>query len=342
MRKWIYRSVVIVVLTIIGMVAALFWTAQRTQHPVGFALARGTNALGQPFAIAMWYPTSETAWPTTPLGVTLMSVARDGRVEGQQLPLVVISHGNGAGPGSHADLALTLADAGYVVAAPMHSGDNAQDSSGLSGPTFWSNRNHEVRATIEYMLADWPDRQRIDAGRIGAFGFSAGGFTVLTAVGARPDFGVIRTHCANSPEFVCDVLRSANSPLLGDTAGAVEGGVTADPRIKAAVVAAPGLGFTFAGGGLSGVRVPLQLWTGERDRVIPDASNGAIIRRQVAAIESHSVAGAGHVSFLAPCALFGPPALCADEGSFDRRAFHRDMNAEIVSFFRRTLGARTE
>ncbi|MCK7495223.1 MAG: hypothetical protein MZW92_32090 [Comamonadaceae bacterium] len=58
-----------------------------------------------------------------------MEVARNAPVAGGGLPLVVVSHGNGGGPQSHADLALALASAGYVVAAPMHTGDNFFDQS---------------------------------------------------------------------------------------------------------------------------------------------------------------------------------------------------------------------
>jgi predicted dienelactone hydrolase len=62
------------------------------------------------------------------------------------------------------------------------------------------------------MLKSWDSHDRIDPERVGAYGFSAGGFTVLTAVGAQPDLGIIAKHCIESPEVVCDLLRSVNSP----------------------------------------------------------------------------------------------------------------------------------
>ena len=117
-------------------------------------------------------------------------------------------------------------------------------------------------------LAAWPGRNHIDPTRIGAFGFSAGGFTVLTAVGGHPDLRIIPSHCATRPEFVCNVLRAADSPLVKDNAKAIDG-FAADKRIRAVVLAAPGLGFTFSKGGLAKVAVPVQLWTGENDRVTP-------------------------------------------------------------------------
>ena len=58
------------------------------------------------------------------------------------------------------------------------------------------------------------------------------------------------------------------------------------------------------------------------------------------AIEAHSVPGAGHLSFLAPCRLLRPPALCQDEDKFDRAAFHRRMNADVVGFFNRVFAQK--
>jgi len=200
--------------------------------------------------------------------------------------------------------------------------------------------SQKLRVTLDYLLNSWPGRSQLDPTRIGAFGFSAGGFTVLTAVGGRPNLRIIPFHCATQPEFVCDVLRAGNSPLLKDNAEAVDA-FAADRRIRAVVLAAPGLGFTFANGGLSDVAVPIQLWTGEKDRVTPHASNGAIIQDQLGEqVEAHSVPGASHPSFLVPCRLLQPPALCRDEDGFDRAEFHRRMNADVVAFFDSVLAPK--
>lgn len=319
-------------LLLLAVVVVALWSARRTERPVGFHLGRATNSLGRPFAIAVWYRTSARPLPTTLLGTTLISVARDGAVQGERLPLVVLSHGNDGGPGSHVDLALALAEAGYVAAAPVHAGDNFEDGSGLGAPLFWGNRNQELRGALDYVLHSWAARSRLDPARVGAFGFSAGGFTVLTAVGGRPDLRVIPSHCATQPEFVCEVLRASGSPLLMDSVAAADSFAT-DSRIRAAVLAAPGLGFTFTKGRLSNVAVPVQLWVGAKDDVTPYSSNGAIIKDELGAhVEAHAVPGAGHLSFLAPCRVWRPPALCRDEDGFDRAEFHQRMNAAVIDF----------
>ena len=334
MKTWLLRIVALLVLVVVSIVGYVVWRAQRTTHPVGFEQAVAQDARGRRFPLAIWYPTRATPRPTTLIGLTLMSVAPDAPVEGERLPLIVISHGNLGGPASHADLAMALADAGYVVVAPMHTGDNFRDGSGTGVPGFWSGRNRQLQAALDYMTAQWNGRAHLDPARIGAYGFSAGGFTVLTAVGARPDLARVATHCAQHQEFACDVLRSAHSALVAGKLEPIDRDFHVDPRIRAAVVAAPGLGFTFEGGGLEDVRVPLQLWTGGRDVYVPEETNTALVRDALGSrVESHVEAGAVHMSFLAPCVLFGPPILCSDVGDFDRAAFHRRMNADVVRFF---------
>lgn len=340
-RRKVLMTVALALLFLLGAIAVwVLINVERSERPVGFQLVRATGPGGESLPIAVWYPTSADPRPTTLLGATLLDVAWDGPVAGRQLPLVLISHGNGGGPGSHADLAMALAGAGYVVAAPLHRGDNVQEQDGMARAGFWSGRNAELIAAGDYMTTQWTSRGAIDPRQIGAFGFSAGGFTVLTAAGARPAMAAVARHCSGAGEFVCQVLKAGRSPLLSPQGAAGEAGFRKDPRIKAAVVAAPGLGFTFAApGALRDVRVPVQLWAGAADDRVPLASNSDVIRAGLAPQpDYHLIAKAGHLSFLTPCRLLRPSALCSDPAGFDRSAFHREMNREVVRFFDAALG----
>ena len=336
--KWMRRVLVVIAVLACGLVGVAWLTALRTERPVGFQVARATDADGRPFAIGVWYPTEARPRPTTLLGPLLMDVAPNGPVSGRDLPLVVISHGNGGGLGSHADLALALADAGYVVAAPMHTGDNYADQSAVGSVSWLSGRSQQLRATVDYMLGNWQGHDRIDPDRVGAFGFSAGGFTVLTAVGAQPDLRTVAKYCAGSREFACDLLRHVNSPLLNSVTPETGGAFVPDARIKAAVVAAPGLAFSMGPNGFGNVSVPIQLWGADEDTNVPYATNTRLVREALGPrVEFHSVPGAGHFSFLAPCGLLRPPGICSDPGQFDRKAFHADMNASVIAFFSRNM-----
>ena len=186
------------------------------------------------------------------------------------------------------------------------------------------------------MLRNWQGRDRVNPERIGAFGFSAGGFTVLTAVGAA-DLRIIAKHCAESPEFVCDVLSNAKSPLLNPETPNMRDVFVHDLRVKAAVVVAPGLGFTMTPDGLAAVRVPVQLWSGDNDKTVPYATNAKLVHEALGSrVEFHAVPGAGHLS-LTPCGILKPPGMCSDPEHFDRKAFHSNMNASVVAFFEKNM-----
>ncbi|MGB7905421.1 MAG: hypothetical protein WCF43_12050, partial [Steroidobacteraceae bacterium] len=186
----------------------------------------------------------------------------------------------------------------------MHPGDNYADQSAVGSVSWLGERNQQLHATVDYMLGRWQGRDRIDPERVGAFGFSAGGFTVLTAVGAQPDLTIIARHCTESPEFACELLRHANSPLLNSAAPGIGDAFVPDARIKAAVVAAPGLGFAMGPNAFGNVNVTVQLWSADQDTNVPYATNTRHVREALGPqAEFHSVPGAGHFSFLAPCGL---------------------------------------
>lgn len=335
---WLYWAVIIVV-TLVSFIAGIaVITALRTENPVGFQVGFTTDSKGQRFPIGIFYPTKSQTYPTTLVGTIVLNVARDATVTGNNLPLVVFSHGNGGGVQSHADLALELANAGYIVAIPQHTGDNYSDQSAFGTESWLSQRSDEYHATVDYMLNDWLNHQQIDPTRIGAFGFSAGGFTVLTAIGAQPDIGSIAKHCIESPEFVCDLLQQANSPLLNGNLPTKSPVFSSDPRIKAAVLAAPGLVFTMAPDGLNNINIPVQLWYGNKDNNVPYTSNiQPILNALGSKVEFHSIVGAGHFSFLIPCGLFSLPQFCSEQGDFDRKSFHTDMNASVIEFFEKNI-----
>lgn len=113
-----------------------------------------------------------------------------------------------------------------------------------------------------------------------------------------------------------------------------------DERIRAVVAAAPGLGYAFTDDSLGSVRVPVQLWQAEQDEILAAPHHVEPIRNRLPRAEMHLVPGARHFDFLAPCApetAAAEPMLCGSAPGFDRTAFHRDFNREVVRFFRDAL-----
>jgi len=324
--------------TKLSSVVATLALAGTGVHAAGFQHGFAADPEGKPLEIGIWYPSPAGAQPVA-MGPTTMSVAVNGPVQGKALPLVLMSHGTGGSFLGHFDTAIALADAGFVVAAVTHTGDNYADQ---SRSVDIMDRPRQISRVINHMLASWDGRAAIDPARVGMFGFSAGGFTTLASIGAVPDFSKIGPMCRQYPgDFACQLL-AKSAPPVTTSAESTQASV-ADARIKAAVVAAPALGFTFAPDGLKNVKVPVQLWRAENDAVLPHPRYAEAVRLALPqAPDYHVVPNAGHFDFLAPCsnALASiAPAICASAPGFDRVAFHTGFDAAVVGFFSKTLKA---
>ncbi len=251
--------------------------------------------------------------------------------------LIVIVHGAGGDYKSHSDTAIALAGAGFIAAAitlpPSH-------WSGRAHPIRVSERPRAIHALIHYLQTGWKGRAALKPDSAGIYGYSTGGFAALVTIGGVPDFSRIGPYCENHPAiFICDKLKA-----LGLDAAQLPPPepVTPEPSIKAAVIAAPALGFTFTRAGLANVRIPVQLWRAGQDQVLPSPDYAEPVRDNLPLPpEYHVAANASHFDFLPPCkpALAEAAALiCTEQNGFDRAAFHRSFNQALVDFFRRNLG----
>lgn len=328
--KIIGAMVGIVLVVVAGLAIYIYSTAIQPSRPVGFQRLVIADPGNPPIAAGVWYPTN--AKPGFMLvGTSGQRVAANAPIEGNLLPLIVLSHGTAASAVSHADTAIALAEKGFIVVAPTHPGDTFQAASNVQ--KWLSNRSRHLQRTIDAALTTWKDRQHVDPQRIGVFGFSGGATTVLITIGGKPDLSRIWSQCRIHPEFVCRTTSPKNYKNAGQASW------QGDDRIRAAVLVAPGLGFTFTPNGLSSVNVPVQLWAGSADDTVPPATNAGALRKLLGQrAELHMVPGAAHFSFLMPCGLLGPRELCRDPKGFDRAAFHRQFNSEVAKFFQATLG----
>jgi predicted dienelactone hydrolase len=326
------RSLLLAPLAALGLALA----SPALAATAGFTVVQVPDPQGAPITVGIWYPADAAAKPM-PLGIGAQVVATGAPLVGDHLPLIVMSHGNGGFFGGHADTAQALAEAGFVVAALTHTGDNYADQ---SRATDVANRPRQMSVLIDYMLKASPMRAAIDPDRVGAFGFSSGGFTVLVAAGAEPDLTTMTAHCKAHPDFFdCKLVAAHPFPVDAD-----KGPWIHDARIRAVVSAAPAVGYSFSKAGLAKVTMPLQLWRAENDQILPDPFYASNVRANLPrAPEYHLVAKAGHFDFLTPCNNKDDPGtafICSSAPDFDRAAFHQDFNAKVVGFFKANLTAR--
>lgn len=247
-------------------------------------------------------------------------------IKGDKLPLIVFSHGRGGWFGQHHDLNEALADAGFIVAAISHPGDSFGDDAQRESLSNWASRPADIVRLIDFMLKDWRDRAAVDPDRIGFFGFSKGGYTGLVLAGADPDMQRVAHYCTEANPF-CEQVRRGDVPTKWSY----------DARIKAAVLAdtAPTTPFTQAN--LAAIKIPLQIWRSELGGHGADPGGTARVAAALPGAPDIHVLPAGHYAFLAPCSAelaAAVPRICTDTpADFDRAAFHRTFDAEVVRFF---------
>jgi hypothetical protein len=232
------------------------------------------------YVVLVCYPTTAgntRADYTLPRGVVVPKMQRGGDPpilpSSARLPVLLYSHGYGGSPlsGSYLDAIVAFASWGHVVVAPFH-GDFRYS---VFGPDFGGNealyipiwtefvamqatRPLSLSAALDLVSTHEQWRDHIDLGRVGAFGISQGGETIMLMGGAW----------LTSSLFTLEAKR-----------------VTLDSRVRAAVGYVPYFGvhsipaFGDQQHGVDGVTLPYLALSGTEDDVAPiDVTRAAIDR----------------------------------------------------------------
>lgn len=335
--------------------AALAWLTATAHAATGLAEIPGRSADQPP--VAVFYPSDGAGPPVQRWQFTLPVVA-DAPPKRGNGRLVVISHGSPSNPWVNADLAIALTNAGFVVALPWHLRDNSDDSAD-AGPVSWQRRPHEMSAAIDAVMADGRFAPLLAADRVGAYGMSAGGHTVLTLAGGRWSTAALRDHCLTN---LADDWAACVGPALPALSGgaldtvklAVARRVIAwklddttwqghtDPRIAAIVAGVP-MAADFDPATLRAPKVPLGLVTARRDAWLVSRFHGEAVARGCAGCEwLADLPEGGHGALLSPVPQREGriAALIGDPPGFDRTREVPALNAQIVAFFERHLVRR--
>jgi predicted dienelactone hydrolase len=304
---------------------------------VGFQQLTIADGSRDPLAAGVWYP-SRSAATRQRIGSFQQEVAPDGALDGERLPLVVISHGTSGSLASHFDTALALARAGFVVVAITHTGDNYQDQRYAGNVIDLTDRPRQISRVLDFMLTDWAGSPHLDRRRVGMFGVSLGGFTALVAAGATPHLDRMRDLCGKRPDAPeCTFIAQRHGDQLQGPRE--EPTWVHDSRVRAIAVAAPAACVLFEGGGTGSINARILLWRAANDTVSPNEWNSDVVQR-VFASTTRTVPNADHYVFLPPCTADlarQAPSICRDPDGVDRGAVHRIVNDSIVSFFKLTL-----
>lgn len=301
----------------------------------------------------VFYPSTEASRVTW-IGPYELHATRNASPIAGAKPLVVISHGHGGSDLGHHDLAVYLASHGFLVATLQHPRDNSLDDSGDGHPEVMVGRPIQVKATISMLLADPHWKPLVDSDRIGVAGFSNGGYTSLLLVGAVPRFTRFVSYCKAHPDDpgICGHMKQFVAMLAKKGLTATQyltsmqeqfhrWGNPDDPRIKAAFVMAP-LSLAFDKAGIASINRPVFLYYGQDDHVLNPKYNVLHIAPSIRTLVGiKMIPKAGHYVFLSPCSpqlAREAPDICIDPPGVDRAAVHRQIDADALAFFRKTLG----
>ena len=265
-----------------------------------------------------------------------------------QFPLILLSHGTGASALMMAWLGADLAAHGYITAAVNHPGNNGTEPYTPQGFTFWWERARDLSVVADKMLADITFGSRIDTQRIGAAGFSLGGFTVIEIAGG---IGVLSNYesfckspradgmCVDPTEFPGLLAKGEELEKSDpDFRTALEEARHShrDPRIRAIFAMAPALGPAFQPESLEKISIPVEIVAGADDSVVPVATSASFFAKEIPRAKLTLLPGVGHYTFLATCGELGHrvrPDLCNDSSGVDRDAVHAKTAAMAVQFF---------
>jgi predicted dienelactone hydrolase len=265
--------------------------------PVGvttltFTKTSVTTGAPRPLATVVWYPAVPRTGAAEALGL------RDAAVRRGRFPLILFSHGNCGRPREATYLTMALASQGFVVAAPPHAGNTADDGAVCFANFGDSARNRlpDVRFVVDAMLAQAADpssrfHRRLRTDAIGMSGLSFGGWTTLFAA-------------------------------------------QQEPRFRAALVLVPGGADLLPPGGIA---IPTLVIGSERDTVVPFHESEKAYDRVTGPRFLVELLGGNHLSAVDDCYSADLGLSFCVPGDISQEDAHRLILRYALPFFRRYL-----
>jgi predicted dienelactone hydrolase len=313
----------------------------------------------RPMRTAVWYPAQDNARETEAIGAPMfdggsVAPAADVSTHEKTYPLILLSHGTGGSAIQLMWLGRYLAARGFIVAAPNHHGNTGVEQYQAQGFMLFWERPKDLSAALDLLLADPQIGPFVDRDRIGAAGFSLGGYTVLAIAGGQFSPERFDEFCASAArDFTCrpqaefpdarrqfEALKNSNLVVQESLARAHDS--YQDARIRAVFAIAPVFGGGFARRGLQAIRIPVEIVVGDADSVASAATNAEYFAANIKGARLTVLpGGVGHYTFLSDCTAEGRGGLpiCRDATGVDRAGAHRQVSQMAVEFFERTLKA---
>ena len=314
----------------------------------GFRRSSILDPMGGVMQYSVWYPTKSHE-ALLDIGPFQLPVAKDASLAEGKFGLIILSHGTGGSDLGHRDIARTLARHGFIAVAALHPRDNFRDRSALGHRIVWEGRPRQVIALIDHFLSTTPWANKIDPNRIGVFGFSLGGYTMLSVLGGEHDPRVLVRHCTvNHNDPLCNNFGELTKKMreIAEVEYQTPVESFADSRIRAAVLVDPMTGVFEDDTLATLLDVPISIYMPEVENELLGALHGERIARVLSKTnrdypaDMKVISGAHHFSFISPfpaSIALEIPHIANDNPGFNRTAFHQQFSTEVAHFFLRYL-----
>ena len=280
------------------------------------------------FPMFVMYPT-EVSSKTVAMGPYMLDVSPDAPMVSRAFPFVIISHGSGGSNLAYYTLGSHLARNGFVVSMPEHPFNNRVDNRLEGTMEGFINRLRHITLIIDSMFSSDVFGQHLLQDRVAMIGHSIGANTALVLAGGKP---------LHPSEYRIKYGQIYNEKK--EETGKVN--LTTDARIKAIVLFTLDPRWFSGEGALKNIKASILLLNAEKDEYIPCFGEEKILSGfpENLLVHQRIVKNAGHFSFLSPFpevirARAGVAA--KDPEGFDREAFHRNLNEEVVGFLKQVM-----
>lgn len=352
--KWFLRIVLGLVALFAGVIAAAFLLGT-SPRPVPDALAGFHQTTldvahrAAPLPLFIWYPAISDAAPEL-IGQNALFYGffafRDAKPKDGPYPVIVLSHGSGGNALGLGWLASDLAARGIIVLAVNHPGTTSGDSFPEATVKVWE-RPDDMKALLDFAAAELPLDLIADMERVGAVGFSLGGYSALALGGAEVSKSHFIDYCRSFPDKLdCGWMNAAGLDFDAIDAVRYEQS-NRDSRLKAIVAVDPALPLALKDGGLAAVTAPTLLVQLGQTETIAEGMRWNVAVSDFRDGRLYTAPDTYHFAFLAECsalggiviAIAGDDNICADKGTRDRGEVHTELRGVIGDFLTDTLGS---
>lgn len=315
---------------------------------------------GKDLDVTIWYPSTGDGDKTLVGGNRIFEGApafKNATIEKGQFPLVLLSHGSGSRVEGMTWIAVKLVEAGFIVAGTNHPGTTSGDSTPEATPKIWE-RTQVLSNIITGLTGNDVWRATINQNNIGVLGFSLRGTAAMEISGLRADLDGFVRYCEDYPDMMdCRWFAGGRGYVNGEAVSVPKLDLRTvdkarfeqsnhDPRIKAAVLADPGLAKVIKPESIKDVDIPLTFINlGDADK-IPVGVKSDELARNIPSADYVRLGGADHFSFLPVCkkdanaflkSIGELDPICSDVGLRDRAELHGELVKTIVNAFTRAL-----